>query len=506
MGVEGGLNKDLEPKDLAPGEYSDVHNLRMKNNRLILAQGYSEIFEPLPVAPEHMVGIIQDELSTIIIAGGGQIHKNQSAAWSDISRAVGGAYSTTGDWNSAILNGCVFMNNGIDRLQVLEVGDTLFKDSVGLTAGLTAKVFRSFKNYLFALNLNEGGTLLTQSLRWSDPADPGTEPPSWDVTDPTTQAGQTVLADTKGYIVDAKQLRDKFIIYKTDAVYSCQFIGGVYVFSFQKIISDRGLLSEGCVSTFEENHFVVGFDDIYIHDGLQAKSISEGRVKEFFYKDLDQSKLESAFTVTHQKEKEVWICYPNDEAINGSCNKALVWNWVSNVWYTRDIPNVIYGALSIVDSDTSDLWDAGADTTWDLGDLHWDANNYSPANSSLVLVSKEDDRLYQLLDTLTFNGTPFNFTLERLSFDMGQGDNVKYLNHLTPDITGQGVISSAVGVQNNVAEGINWKPSTVHTVGNFRLYSRAKGRYFSFNLSGNTLDCQPLIKSLDPYLAIDGEK
>lgn len=506
LGVGGGMVKDLAPEDLDENTFSDIHNLRMKDGKLVPVQGYEQIFSPVPQPPEHAIGVIRQGSPQLYVAGNGQIHRNSNGTWSNVTRLVGGDYTTGVPWNSTLLNGCVFMNNGGDKLQVLELGDNEFKDSANIPASFTAKVFRSFKNYLFALNVNEGVTQLEQSLRWSDPADPGTEPPSWDVTDPTTQAGQTVLADTDGTIVDAQQLRDQLIIYKTDSVYSCQFIGGIYVFSFQKIINNRGALSKNCVATFEDNHFVVGYDDIYVHDGLQAKSISEGKVKKFFYEDLDQDYLDNVFVIPHYEEKEVWVCYPNDDAINGSCNKALVWSWVYNTWSLRDVPNIIDSATAIIDPQQEDLWDTGTSVSWDLGGLHWDANNYSPANLSVLMVSKENDLVYQVDDSATFDGSTFDFVLEKLSYSFGTEDHVKHLNHLTPRIGGQGVLNTRYGTQNHLGDGIAWQSIGEYTLGRFRTYTRGQGRYFSIRFSANTADCLPAIVRLDSYLTLEGEK
>jgi hypothetical protein len=278
------------------------------------------------------------------------------------------------------------------------------------------------------------------------------------------------------------------------------------VFAFQKIINDRGILSRDCVSAFENNHFVVGYDDIYIHDGLQAKSVSEGRMKTFFYNDLDQDYLDKVFTFAHKEEKEMWVCYPNDEAINGACNKALVWSWVHNTWTTRDLPNILNCSIAIVDPKLEDIWDIGNDVTWDLGGLHWDANNYSRANLSVLMASQENNHLYQLDDTGLFDTVPFDMFMEKLSFSYGPVNNVKHLNHLTPDIAGQGILAQRFGTQNHLGEGVRWGAVSQYTIGRFRMFARGSGRYFSSRFFGNTADVSPSIGGLDAYITIEGEK
>lgn len=505
IGVLGGVNLDLPPQDLDNQTYTTMHNLRIKDKRIVPVQGHDQVFATgMPTSPKHVLGTLRQGTPTIFIAtDGGGLWQNQNGLWTSV-----GSTSSGGDaWNSTILNNCIFMNNGTDRLKVLEVVDSSFKDSVNLPANFTAKVFRSFNNYLFALNINETGvSQLPTVLRWSDPADPGTEPPSWDVADPTTQAGQLALADTEGAIVDALQLRDQLMIYKTDAVYSCQFIGGVFVFAFQKIIGDRGILSADCVTKFENNHFVVGYDDIYVHDGLQARSVAEGKVKTYFYKHLNQDYMDNVFCFSHNEEKEVWVCYPDDESLDGTCNQALVWNWVYNSWSTRDIPHILSSSLAVVDPKVDDIWDAGADDTWDLGELHWDANNYSRANLSVLMASPGNNSIDRVNDTGNFGAVPFDFVLEKTSFSYGSLNNIKYLNHLTPDIEGQGVLSHRFGHQNHLGEGIKWNAPSQFTLGRFRMWARGAGRYFSQRFYGNTVDVYPSIGGLDSFITVEGEK
>jgi len=506
ISVSGGLVADLPAVDLENNQFSTIHNLRLKSGRLTPVQGHSRVFDPPPVNPEHVRGLIQNDTPEIYVAGSGKLYKNSNGLWEDVTRTSGGNYAVDAGWSSTALNSCLYFNNESDRLQVKEVADADFKDSVNLPANFKAKTFRGFKNYLFALNIEESGQSLPLSLRWSDPADVGVEPPSWDVTDPTTQAGQLALADTDGELVDASQLRDQLIIYKTDSVYSCQFIGGIYVFSFAKIFEDRGMLSRECVSQFEGKHFVVDFDDIYIHDGIQDSSIADKKVKDLFFRSLNQDFYQNVFTVSNPEEKEIWICYPDDNSVNGSCNTALVWNWVYNTWSTRDLPNLAHATTAIVDPKEDEVWNTGRNVSWDLGSLHWDANAYSPANSSIVMASKEDTAVYQVDNSSLFDGQTYEWVLEKLSASLGDLTKVKYLNSMTPNIAGEGTISVRVGSQYNSGDGVSWKTPTTYSVGKFRHYLRGQGRYISFRLSGNSGTALPLIESFTIQYTTEGGK
>lgn len=503
-GVNGGVNKDLAPQDLDANTYSSIHNLRMQDGRLIPVRGHEKLFSPLPasIGPSHAFGVVRAGVPVIYMGANNKIYKYASSTWADVSRLVGGVYTTDAYWNHTVLNGCIFMNNGSDMPQVLEAGDNEFKDSANWPTTLRAKVMRPFKDYMFGFNL----TNKPQGLIWSDPALSGTEPPSWDITDPTTQAGEIILADTDGDIVEAQQLGDSLVIYKTDAVYVCRFIGGVYIFSFQKLFNNRGALNTHCVATFDDKHFVIGYNDIYVHDGLQFQSVAEGRVKTYFYKDLDQDKLDKVFAYANYTDKEVWVCYPNDAAVDGACNKALVWNWVHNVWTTRDLPNCTYITNSSIETGIEDTWDGGENSTWDLGANHWDSGSFSPAVLYPLMTSKLDEELYWANDTALFDTEPITYLLEKLSNHYQTPEVIKQISYVTPDVEGTGLLTIRQGGQFKLGEGISWKNPSQFPIGEYRVYLRGGARYLSFRYEGSTDECIPAIRGADIYVTMEGMK
>jgi hypothetical protein len=402
----------------------------------------------------------------------------------DASRTVGGAY-TSGNWNGCVLNGVLVFNNGVDQLQVLEGGDTTFKDSVSFPTTVKAKVVRSFKNYLFALNLTESSTDYPYAIRWSDAADPGTEPPSWDITDPAVDAGRNTLADSQGELVDALALRDQLIIYKTDAVYAAQFIGGAFVFSFRKLFDKWGMLSTNCAANFEGGQFVVGSNDIYVHDGVRQRSVSDQLVRDYFYTDLNSNYIDSVHVVANYKEDEMWVCYPSSDSITGSCNKALVWNWKNNAWSIRDLPNTSYATVGVIDPQLDDQWDT-ATGSWNEVALAWDSSRYNPSNTFMLMLSKDNTKFYKLGDEVNYDGVAFSWRLEKSSVDMEDPYEFKWINSVLPKLVGD-TVQISVGTQNRIGDGVSWSsPVTFDSTSSVRAYFRKQGRYISFKFEGTS--------------------
>jgi len=88
---------------------------------------------------------------------------------------------------------------------------------------------RSHKQFLFALGLNEGGTIIPDGVRWSSPADITGIPETWDELDTTNFAGITTLGGDGGNIIDGVSLRDSFVVYRESGITVFDYVGGQFV-------------------------------------------------------------------------------------------------------------------------------------------------------------------------------------------------------------------------------------------------------------------------------------
>jgi len=161
-------------------------------------------------------------------------------------------------------------------------------------------------------------------------------------------AGNAFLTQTPGRVVDAAQLGEFLMVYKTDAVIRMQDTGEPLFVVGDTAFLDDGILSEGCVVDIGSNkHFVVGQYGIYVHSGGPEKDvISNMKVEKFFYNDLPLSVNDRnlTFVFHHSLEKEVWVCYRDVSQNAGDsykgCTRALVYNYQQGTWYLRSLPNV----------------------------------------------------------------------------------------------------------------------------------------------------------------------
>lgn len=499
-----GVNRSLEAETLPPGVWTDVRNVSFNNGKSRKAQGHESVFGTPPANILTLLPNVIDKVPYWFEATADKIYRTEGSVHTDVSRLAGGPYTATETkrWNGGVLNQVVVLNNETNFPQALLPSASNFVNLANWPANTTCKILRPFKSYLVALNVTKTSVNYPTLVKWSSPADPGQVPSTWDETDPTNDAGENPLADTYGAIVDGRKLKDTFIIYKEDSVYSMRYVGGVFVFQFQQLFDDVGMIAANCVAEFDGSHFVVSWNDVYVHNGVQKKSVIEGHMREYLYSTLRIDANDRTFVVPDYSNTEMWICYVStDNTTDNYCDRALIWNWEENTWTIRDLPKVICGTVGIVDPKASDAWDDDPQS-WDSDTTLWGDGNYNPAKTKLLFSSPATDKLYVIGSSSLFDTSAFTSRLEKVDMSFGDDHGMKFISSVTPHITGNGTLNAYVGTSNIQGGPVLWRgPFTFNIGQDYKIDCRVNGRYaavkFEFsstgnwNLSGYTLEFAP---------------
>ena len=500
-----GIMTDPNPSDLPLNVWSYGNNVKFRNGKTTLVDGYSEVYAALPVPTLHILPYLFQNTPYWFSASATKIHQTSGAGWTDVTRLVGGNYaaSKTSNWNGGFLSGVAILNNESDIPQALLPTANNFVNLPNWPSTHRAKVIRPFKNYLIAMNLTINSVAQPTVVKWSSPADPGEVPFTWDITDPTNDAGENPIADTAGAIVDGKKLRDAFIIYKEDSVYSMRYIGGTFVFQFQQLFDDIGMIAPNCAAEFDGKHFVVGRGDVYVHNGVQKSSVIDGAMKDFLFQSIRSQGVQSTFVVPDYANTEMWICYAQgtEAAEAGYCDKALIWNWKENKWSIRDIPNAIYATFGIVDPQEPEDWDSDPDS-WDSDATVWSSQTYNPSKTKLVIASNHNSKLYVVGESRTFNGSQFTSYLEKSDIYLDDDHKIKVVHSVTPHMSGDGVAKFWVGTSMLQDSPVEWNgPFTFNIGEDYKIDCRNLGRYVGIRmeidsdkywvLNGYTLEFTP---------------
>lgn len=502
-----GIMTDPNPSDLPANKWSFGSNVKFRHGKAETVDGYSAVFEPAPTTLLHIMPYLFDNTPYWFGASATNIYRTTgSGAWQDMSRiAFPYSASRTNNWNGGFLAGVAILNNGTNAPQALLPNANNFIDLPNFpSATYLAKIIRPYKNYLIALNITKDSVQQNTTVKWSGPADPGEVPSTWDPTDPTNDAGEYPLADTPGALVDGKKLRDAFIIYKEDSVYSMRYIGGTFVWQFQQLFDDVGMLSPNCVAEFDGKHFVIGRGDVYVHNGVSKQSVIDGAVKDFLFNSVSDSNIASTFVIPDYNNTEMIIAFSQSTGAiaSGYCDKAVVWNWSSNEWSIRDLPNIIYATQGVIDPQDPDNWDV--DTLgWDTDTTSWGSQTYNPAKNKIVMLGGSPSKCYVLGDTTRLDGTVATTYIEKSDMYFDDDLQVKAFTSLTPHMFGEGIAKFWIGTNMVKDAPVEWNGPYLYRIGvdhhlTFRHFGRFVGVKFEmtsekyWNLNGFTMEFTPM--------------
>lgn len=471
-----GLVTDVLPYRLPPNAWTDVRNVRFLNGEMYSTLGHKRIMGA-PTTPPHWIFPAVSASGGVPLwayAGPADIYATDGTTHGKITR-VSGVYTGTVDtrFQGSPFGGLFVFNNGVDVPQLWNGPEIATKliDLPNWPASTTAKLFRPFGRFLVAYDVIKSGTRYKHLIKWSDLADPGTVPGSWNEADPTILAGENVLNETDGEILEAKQLGQTNFIYKSDSVIRMEFVGGTFVFDFKTAFGDFGILSGDCVAEWKGQHVVAGREDVLIHNGVDYRPLLQGKYRRDYSGRLSSSKADRSFVAMNYGENEAWVCFPEEGAEWPSL--AMIVNLDSGATTLRDLDDISHMAFSVPPSATGTSFDSIA-TPFDSMVGFFDQSNSGKVKKQIIGVSPTNipynptvGAIHLFDSGLDFDGAPIIAYAEREQILVGgitkdgyQADHTreKFISELWPKITlpQSGSLKIRIGVQENFKDPIAW--------------------------------------------------
>jgi len=351
--------------------------------------------------------------------------------------------------------------------------------------------------HLFALDLTTSAGSFPLRVTWSDAADPGGLPPTWS-PGPDNQAGFVDLADTPGALMAAETLRDTLLIYKTDAVYAADFVGGSQIYAFRSLFRGIGAISPRAVAVTPEGHIFVTESDIMITDGNTVRSIATAKVRKRIFNALNQLELGAIFAFYNPLRRETMIGIPT--AGFTFPDYMLVWSHDSQAWGVADGNGVSDLALGVYGDQTLSIqWDQDAQA-WDADVTYW---NESPYKFTRLVVGTipQAPELRAIDTTLRVVRDAY---VEKADMHFGEPERVKYVKrvHVRRD-SGSGDLFVRVGSRMFIDGPITWSP-TVWLLADAPFANvRVSGRYITVNIQGFS-DANWIIHGIDLEVELRG--
>ena len=378
--------------------------------------------------------------------------------------------------------------------EVNTANPSIFNRGTVLTAGDTPDICNfvmvsDASRFVICFGVNDYGSATQDPMliRWSDQEDYTQWTPAI-----TNQAGSYTLSHGS-QIITAMQTRQEILVLTDSAVYSMQYLGPPYVWSFQILGDNISIVGPNAIATANNITYWMGSDKFYMYSGrVQTLPCT---LRQYVYNDINLTQSFQFVAGTNEGYSEVWwqYCSANSDVID----RYVIYNHLDNVWYYGDWANYTGTAYQ-------------GRTAWLDSALRANpmAVTYGVAGGSTnaLLVYHENG-----VDDGTVNpSNPIVASITSSDFDIGDGHNFGFVWRLIPDLSFDGssvnqpiamftVLPRAnsgapYGNSNNpdVVSAQNYQNTRTYAVQEFtqQVYVRIRGRQMAFKVSSDELGVQ----------------
>lgn len=477
-----GLVKDIPAQELALNGWSHASNMVFRDGSAERVFGESPVFSNASVTPYFLQPMQTRLYKYWLHAGLNAVYVDDGVTRTNITPSVAPAGVIDSKYTGGVLNGVAVLNNGSD-VPWYWLGNVAspMQTLTGWNSAWRCNAIRPLRNYLVALNISKSGAGFPNLVKWSAAAVPGAVPTSWDEADASKDAGEQDLPGDDP-IVDMVPLGDTGIIYKERSMWVMRYIGAPFVWQFQRLPGNVGALSQNCVADTPVGHVVLTQGDVVLHNGQGPTSIINAKLRKYLFSAMDSTLYKRSFVSINPPKNEVWVCFP--EIGKSSCTKALVWNWIDNVWGIRDLANVTCAAAGVGSYGAVNSWTSNSNA-WTTNQAPWSVENIGAAQSRMVLGTTSNT-LLGVDNVATFNGSNVLASLERTGISFDDPTSVKTIKLIRPRIDGTSgnTIKIEFGSQMDVEGGITWSSSVNYVIGSsFEAHGFATGRFLAVRFS-----------------------
>lgn len=245
---------------------------------------------------------------------------SNTSTWSTVGAGFG--LSDEERWEFVRWDNQVFATAATDDLQFMTLAAGASFNPVG-GAPPRFRHIAVVKNFL----VGAGVATAPQRVQWSGIDNPQT----WTV-DATTMADFQDLLGPGGWnqgIIVGLAGADA-VIMQEHAVWRMMYVGLPLVFQFDPVEAARGAIAAGSIVQSAGYAYYYSDDGFYQFDGTTSKPIGNGKVDEFFGKDVDDGYFNRISAIADANRPLIFWSY---RSISGSVpDRILVYNWQVGEW------------------------------------------------------------------------------------------------------------------------------------------------------------------------------
>jgi hypothetical protein len=246
----------------------------------------------------------------------------------DVGATISGTNIVTGTYITTAWNGGLSVPISTPTIGA-SAGSYGFSYS-GKTAPNTVNQIAVFSVYQFVVALgstpydpsNFTPTFNPMLVRWSDQSVAA----EWTATT-FNQSGEAILSNGS-YIVGGVTARQEFLIWTDRALYSMQYIGAPFVFTFQILMDNISIMSPNAMITVNNITYWMGVDKFYTYSGTVQTLLCT--VRQYVMNNLNISQSFQVICGHNEEYSEVWWHYPSTNSMTN--DSYVTWNYVDGNW------------------------------------------------------------------------------------------------------------------------------------------------------------------------------
>lgn len=253
----------------------------------------------------------------------------------------------------------------------------------------SSEVVRAFLDHVLFFNNTENGVTVPRRCSWTNIGSNN------DLINGT--AGFQDLTDNTDDIVSVEILSETImIIYRTNSISLCTWVGGHTPFRFDPLVNGYGALSKDSVALVEGFHVVIDNGNIYVCNGTAEIQAIDAPIQQQLYANLNGLYTQRTFTRFNKvdNELEFWICYQMTTPDQG-----YTFNQVDTNWTVRNRNISGFGSYQTQSVITiGELIGTIADQNYEIG------SQITKSFSPIILVGNVNGQIFQLSKQATDNG------------------------------------------------------------------------------------------------------
>lgn len=453
------VNTDIPARELPDTEFSRVSNMTFAAKAALRVDGYADIANPaLLHEPYYLMYNRVNRLENYYIyPGATDISVTDQQNHFNISPTPSLNPSLPGEFVGTTINNIAMLTNGKDAPHYWN-GDTAnaMQPLPDWPENTLCGWIRAYKYNAIAGNITVNGVNYENQLYWSASVNPGLPPQSWTPL-PSNDAGDNILAATQGTLIDGHLLRNQFVLAKNHSLYLMTYVGGNFVFKFDKLSVTIGVLANNCMVEYKGTLFIFSDGDIVATNGQMPESIANERVRTTIFSQLNYTYYNRCFVFLHKARDEIYFCYPT--GANEYCNQAAVFDLTNGAWGFRDIPAAAHIASVVASNEALPISWQDDEQAWQDDATIWDESGATDIEDGGMIASLDDTgHLYGIDYADTINGQPVTALIAKDSMDMDNLSRVKLLKRVWIYALGTAGdrLQVRIGVQMHDNDPISW--------------------------------------------------